>query len=142
MADEQLKDRDQEVAARPAGQRGTAGSQGTAGGDGGSAAGGTAAGGTGAGGSRAGGSTAGGHDAAENAAGGQHHAAKAHGRPARIDKSLPADRAALIALHAEARRRRNQAALGSEAYRAAADEVGRIEIRIADVDRAAEQAQG
>jgi hypothetical protein len=117
MADEKLKDRDAEPTARPAGKRGTAGAQGTAGrGDGG----GTAA----------------------DAAGGQHHAASAHGRPARIDKSLPADRPALIALHAEARRRRSEAALGSESYRAAADEIARIEIRIADVDRAMEPPQG
>jgi hypothetical protein len=116
MADEKLKDRDAELTARPAGKRGTAGAQGTAGqGDGGTAA---------------------------DAAGGQHHAASAHGRPARIDKSLPADRPALIALHGEARRRRSEAALGSESYRAAADEIARIEIRIADVDRAMEPPQG
>jgi hypothetical protein len=116
MTQDRLKDRDEELAARPAGQRGTAGNQGTAG-------------------------QAGGGSAAD-AAGGQHHAATAHGRPARIDKSLPADRAALIALHAEARRRRAAAPLGSEAYRAAVDEIGRIEVRIADVDRAADPAAG
>jgi hypothetical protein len=77
-----------------------------------------------------------------DAAGGQHHAATAHGRPARIDKSLPASREELIALHAEARRRRASAALGSEAYRAAVDEIGRIEVRIADVDRAADPPRG
>jgi hypothetical protein len=81
--------------------------------------------------------------APEQAAGGdQHHAASAHGRAARIDKSLPADRDALIALHAEARRRRAAAPLGSEAYRAAVDEIARIEIRIADVDRAASPPRG
>ena len=74
--------------------------------------------------------------------GGQHHAAAAHGRPARVDKSLPASRDELIALHAEARRRRASAALGSEAYRAAVDEIGRIEVRIADVDRAADPPRG
>jgi hypothetical protein len=117
MADERLKDRDAEPAARPAGKRGTAGAQGTVGdGD----AGATAA----------------------DAAGGQHHAARAHGRPARIDKSLPGDRSALIALHADARRRRSEAALGSESYRAAADEIARIEVRIADVDRSMEPPQG
>ena len=73
---------------------------------------------------------------------GQHHAAAAHGRPARIDKSLPKDRDKLIALHAEARRRRASAALGSEAYRAAMDELSRIEIRIADVDRSANPPRG
>ena len=79
----------------------------------------------------------------EAAAGGdQHHAASAHGRPARIDKSLPGDRPALIALHAEARRRRAAAPLGSEAFRAAVDEIARIEIRIADVDRSASPPRG
>src|SRR5262245_6331967 len=79
----------------------------------------------------------------EQAAGGdQHRAAAAHGRAARIDKSLPADRDALIALHAEARRRRAAAPLGSEAYRAAVDEIARIEIRIADVDRSASPPRG
>ncbi len=73
---------------------------------------------------------------------GEHHAAGAHGRPARIDKSLPPDRDKLIALHAEARARRAAAALGSEAYRAAVDELARIEIRIADVDRSAVPPRG
>ena len=117
MANDKVRDRDDADAARPAGKRGTAGNQGTAG-------------------------QGGGGGAAGDAAGGQHHAATAHGRPARIDKSLPADRSALIALHAEARRQRAAAPLGSEAYRAAADEIGRIEIRIADVDRAAEPPRG
>ena len=75
-------------------------------------------------------------------AGGQHHAATAHGRPTRVDRSLPASREELIALHAEARRRRAAAALGSDAYRAAVDELARIEIRIADVDRAADPPRG
>src|SRR6186997_2618664 len=83
-----------------------------------------------------------GHETGTEAAGGQHHAATAHGRPARIDKSLPKDREKLIALHAEARRRRATAALGSEAYRAAVDELSRIEIRIADVDRSANPPRG
>jgi len=79
----------------------------------------------------------------EQAAGGeQHHAATAHGRPARIDRSLPADRDALIDLHAEARRRRAAAPLGSEGYRAAVDEIARIEVRIADVDRSATPPRG
>jgi len=78
----------------------------------------------------------------EAAGGEQHHAAKAHGRAARIDRSLPADRDALIALHADARARRAAAPLGSEAYRAAVDEIARIEIRIADVDRSATPPRG
>jgi hypothetical protein len=73
---------------------------------------------------------------------GERHAAKAHGRAARVDKSLPASREELIAMHAEARRRRASAPLGSDAYRAAADEIGRIEIRIADVDRSADPPRG
>ena len=81
--------------------------------------------------------------AAEQATDGEgHHAAKAHGRAARIDRSLPADRDALIELHAEARRRRAAAPLGSEAYRAAVDEIARIEVRIADVDRSATPPRG
>src|SRR5215212_3890953 len=75
-------------------------------------------------------------------AGGQHHAAKAHGRPARVDESLPATRAELLALHADARGRRAAAPLGSEAFRAAVDELARIEIRIAAVDRAADPPLG
>ena len=67
---------------------------------------------------------------------GGHHAAKAHGRPARVDETLPATREELLELHAAARRRRAAAALDSPAYRQAADEIGRIEIRIAAVERA------
>ena len=131
MAKDKLKDRDDPGAARPAGQRGTAANQATGGSSGATSK------------STATGSAAGGaSDAAADAAGGQHHAAEAHGRPARIDRSLPADRRALIALHADARRRRSAAPLGSEAYRAAVDEIGRIEVRIADVDRAADPPQG
>jgi hypothetical protein len=115
MAKDKVKDRDDPGSARGQGQRGTAGDQGTSGAHGTSAA---------------------------DAAGGQHHAAAAHGRPARIDKSLPPDRAKLIALHADARKRRAGAPLGSEAYRAAVDEIARIEIRIADVDRAADPPRG
>jgi hypothetical protein len=131
MAKDKLKDRDDPGEARPAGQRGTAGNQGT----GSEGAGGTSA-------TEARSAAGGASGAAADAAGGQHHAAAAHGRPARIDRSLPADRRALIALHADARRRRSAAPLGSEAYRAAVDEIGRIEVRIADVDRAADPPQG
>jgi hypothetical protein len=76
------------------------------------------------------------------ASGGEHHAAKAHGRPARVDTSLPGTRPELMALHAEARKRRAAAPLGSEAFRAAVEELGRIEIRIADVDRAQDPPLG
>jgi hypothetical protein len=132
MAKDKLKDRDDPGEARPAGQRGTAGDHGTA-----SQAARPTSESTATGSAAAGGAS----DAAADAAGGQHHAG-AHGRPARIDRSLPADRGALIALHADARRRRSAAPLGSEAYRAAVDEICRIEVRIADVDRAADPPQG
>jgi hypothetical protein len=74
--------------------------------------------------------------------GSEHHAAKAHGKPAQVDTSLPGTRPELLALHAEARRRRAAAPLGSEAFRAAVEELGRIEIRIADVDRAQDPPLG
>ena len=73
---------------------------------------------------------AGGH---EKAAG--HHAAKAHGQPATVDASLPGTREELLARHAEARKQRNSAELGSKAFRAAVDEIGRIEVRVAAIER-------
>lgn len=42
----------------------------------------------------------------------------------------------LMALHAEARRRRSSAPLGSHEWEAASREVGRIEIEIARMERA------
>jgi hypothetical protein len=42
----------------------------------------------------------------------------------------------LLALHAEARRRRNGAALGSHEWEVASQEVGRIEVEIARLERA------
>jgi hypothetical protein len=80
--------------------------------------------------------------AASDAAGGQHHAAKAHGQPTRVDGHLPATRSELMARHAAARGRRNAAPLGSEAFRAAVDELARIEVRIAAIDRAADPPLG
>ena len=77
-----------------------------------------------------------------DAGGGQHHAATAHGRPARVDETLPATRAELLALHGRARDRRNAAPLGSDAFRAAVEEIARIEIRIAAIDRAADPPLG
>jgi hypothetical protein len=68
-------------------------------------------------------------------ASGRHHGAKAHGQPATVDASLPASRDELLALHAAARRRRSTAELGSPEHRAAVDDIGRIEVRIADVER-------
>jgi len=64
-----------------------------------------------------------------------HHAAKAHGHAATVDASLPATRDELMTRHAEARKRRNSAPLDSEAFRAAVDELGRIEVRVASIER-------
>jgi hypothetical protein len=46
-----------------------------------------------------------------------------------------ASRERLLVQHAEARRRRNQAALGGEEWEAASEEVARIEIEIARIER-------
>jgi hypothetical protein len=78
----------------------------------------------------------------QGAASGGHHPAKAHGQPAVVDRSLPGSREKLIVQHAAARRRRNAAVLGSPEHRAAVDEIGRIEIRIADVERAMTPPKG
>jgi hypothetical protein len=50
----------------------------------------------------------------------------------------PADqtREQLLVQWREARRRRDEAELGSEAYREATDEIGRIEVEIARIERA------
>ncbi|HUG47074.1 MAG TPA: hypothetical protein VMP67_01545 [Candidatus Limnocylindria bacterium] len=54
------------------------------------------------------------------------------GKPAGVPGTP--DRTQLMQQHAEARRRREQAPLGSEAFRAAAEEVARIEIAIAELE--------
>jgi hypothetical protein len=64
-----------------------------------------------------------------------HAPAKPHGRPATVDTSLPATREELLVRHFDARRRRAAAPLGSEAFREAVDELGRIEIRIAAIEQ-------
>ena len=71
-----------------------------------------------------------------------HHAAKAHGQPARVDSSLPSSRDELLALHAAARRRRAAAPYNTPEHHAAIDEIGRIEVRIADVERATTPPRG
>jgi hypothetical protein len=45
--------------------------------------------------------------------------------------TVPAHRAELLAQHADAKRRRDAAALGSDEFRAASEEVARVEIAIA-----------
>jgi hypothetical protein len=74
--------------------------------------------------------------------GGSHHVAKAHGQPAKVDASLPTSREELVKLHAEARRRRAAAPYNSPEHHAAIDEVGRIEVRIADVEQAISPPRG
>jgi hypothetical protein len=74
--------------------------------------------------------------------GGGHHPAKAHGKPATVDSSLPGSREELVALHAAARRRRAAAPLGSPEHRAAVYEIGRIEVRIADIERSMTPPRG
>ncbi len=54
-----------------------------------------------------------------------------------MPKSLPATRPELLELHAAARRRRAAAELGSDEYRAAAEELAAIEVRIAEIERPA-----
>jgi hypothetical protein len=71
-----------------------------------------------------------------------HHAAKAHGQPARVDDALPPSRDELLALHGEARRRRASAPYNSPEHHAAIDEIGRIEVRIADVERSMTPPRG
>ena len=74
---------------------------------------------------------------------GQHHApTKAHGRPTRVDKSLPADRDKLLALHA-------QALVGARAQPSAARSTGQPPTRSAGsrsgsptIDRSADPPRG
>jgi hypothetical protein len=73
---------------------------------------------------------------------GGHHIAKAHGQPATVDTSLPGTRDELLELHAAARKRRAAASLDSPEFRAAVDDLGRIEIRIAAVERAMTPPRG
>ena len=80
--------------------------------------------------------TAGRRGSAADAAGGQHHAARAHGQAPQVDTSLPSTREELLALHVEARRRRNAAPLGSPDFRAAVEAIERIEVRLAAIERA------
>jgi hypothetical protein len=55
---------------------------------------------------------------------------------------LPQSREALLALHRETRRRRNQAAHGSEDHVAAIDLLGQIEVEIARLERAMDPPLG
>ena len=55
---------------------------------------------------------------------------------------LPQTREALLALHRETRRRRNQAPHGSEEHVEAIDLLGRIEVEIARIERAMDPPLG
>ena len=56
--------------------------------------------------------------------------------PDRAPDKLPDNRAALLVLHAEARRRRDRAALGGADFCAACEEISAIEVQIARVEQA------
>ena len=51
-----------------------------------------------------------------------------------MTQSLPRTRAELLALHAQARKRRDSASLGEPDYRAACEEIAAIEVQIARVE--------
>ena len=55
---------------------------------------------------------------------------------------LPGTRDELMALHRETRKRRNQAAHGSEEHVAAIDLIGQIEVEIARIERAMDPPLG
>jgi hypothetical protein len=57
-------------------------------------------------------------------------------KPRPTPGTAPATRDTLMAKWREVRRRRQAAELGSDAYRDAAEELGRIEVEIARVERA------
>jgi hypothetical protein len=57
-------------------------------------------------------------------------------KPTAGETRLPKTRDELMALHRETRKRRNQAAHGSEEHAAAIDLIGRIEVEIARLERA------
>jgi hypothetical protein len=56
--------------------------------------------------------------------------------------ALPQTRDELLALHRDTRKRRNQAAHGSEEHVAAIDLLGRIEVEIARIERAMDPPLG
>ena len=54
-----------------------------------------------------------------------------------MTQALPTTRAALLKLHAEARQRRDRAALGGPEYRQACEDIATIEVQIALVEQPA-----
>jgi hypothetical protein len=64
----------------------------------------------------------------------------AHNKP--VSTPLPETREALLVLHRDTRRRRNQAAHGSEEHVQAIDLLGKIEVEIARIERAMDPPLG
>ena len=59
-----------------------------------------------------------------------------------MTQSLPDTRPALLALHAEVRRRRDRAALGGAEYRQACQEIAAIEVQIARIEQPQQDLPG
>ncbi len=57
-----------------------------------------------------------------------------------MTQTLPTTRAALLTLHAEARRRRDRSALGGPDYRQACEDIATIEVQIARIEQPAAKA--
>ena len=58
-----------------------------------------------------------------------------------MTQSLPQTRTELLALHAEARKRRDAAPLGGNDFRAACEEISAIEVQVARIEVAQAAAQ-
>ena len=59
-----------------------------------------------------------------------------------MTQPLPETRPALLALHAEVRRRRERAALGGSDYRQACEEIAAIEVQIARIEQPQQDPPG
>jgi hypothetical protein len=59
-----------------------------------------------------------------------------------VTQPLPETRPALLALHAEVRRRRERAALGGSDYRQACEEIAAIEVQIARIEQPQQDPPG
>jgi hypothetical protein len=62
------------------------------------------------------------------------HATLTENEGGSVTNTLPVTRPELLVLHAEARRRRAAAPLGGGAYRAACEDIAKIEVRIAEIE--------
>jgi hypothetical protein len=63
------------------------------------------------------------------------HRASAHGIAPHVPTDLPNSREELLALHALERRRRAEAKLGGDEFRAAAERIAEIEVHLARIER-------